>query len=537
MVPQLTPGNSYFSHNQPPEIQRSKFDRSASNKFDFDAGLLIPFYADEILPGDTFEAKLHMFARLQTQLKPIMDNLYIDVHFFACPLRLVWDNFQKFMGERRNPTDSIDYLTPKLTDLPERFYTPFSNFDYMGLPTEITQLFPITTAFHSRAINLIWNEWYRDQNLQNSLPVPTGDGPDNIDANLYQQLKPRNKRKDYFTSALPLPQKGPALTLPIGTLAPITGTIVVNGTELTRGGTTPLGSTYPLSIPSSTTALNINYPSPPGSVFAAVQHNDTHHSVAQNLTANVDVGTINALRTAFQLQRFLERDNRGGTRYTEITYSHFNVESPDARLQRPEYLGGGTLNVNINPVTATAGTETAPQANLAAFGTASTNGSNIGFTYSSTEHQVLLGFISARADLNYQQGVNKMWMRNTRYDFYWPTLAHLGEQPIKTIELIAGDNDNAIFGYQERYGEYKYRQGIISGSLRSNYPQSQDIWHLAQEFPAGTVLNGSFVQEAPPIGRTLAVPSEKAFITDTFLELYCTRPMPVNAIPGWADHF
>ena len=249
------------------------------------------------------------------------------------------------------------------------------------------------------------------------------------------------------------------------------------------------------------------------------------------------------LREAVQLQRFLERDSRGGSRYTETVWAHFHVESPDARQHRPEYLGGGTLNLNINPVTQTAPSVsgTTPQGNLAAFGTVSTQNSDIGFTYSSTEHQVLIGFISARTDLSYQQGISRMWSRNTKYDFYWPEFAHLGEQGIKQMELIAKSNDDANneknFGYQERFAEYKYRQSTIAGALRSNYPQTLDSWHWAQEFDPDVVLGSAFITEDPPIGRTVAVPSEKDFICDTFLHLRCTRPMPVNAIPGMMDHF
>lgn len=555
--------NQYFSQNPSPEIQRSTFDRSAGNKFDFSAGYNIPFYADEILPGDTFKAKLDLFARFNTPIKPIMDNVYLDVHFFAVPLRLIWANFKKFMGEQANPGDSTDYLTPKLTDLDVRFFPPHSNFDYMGLPTNVTDIFKYTTAFHSRAINLIWNEYYRDQNLNQSLPVPTGDGPDSVEGNLYNLLTLRNKRKDYFTSAFTSPQKGPATLIPA--FATGTGNITGSGTYTVAG---PLvdrvpnapvwqayqsGTNAPVGGPFTqgtdvnaytvvNTSTGISYDPRGGLVGKPITLNIAPIAAGLEFSPT-GLGTINMLREAFQLQRFLERDNRGGTRYTETVFSHFGVESPDARQQRPEYLGGGTLNLNINPVTQTAPSldDTTPQGNLSAFGTVSTQNQDIGFTYSSTEHQVLIGFISARADLSYQQGIPRMWSRNTKYDFYWPEFAHLGEQAIKQMELIAKSNDDIhnekTFGYQERYAEYKYRQPIISGSLRSNYPQTLDSWHLAQEFDTGVTLGANFIHENPPIYRTVAVPSEKDFICDTFLHLHCTRPMPVNAIPGFADHF
>lgn len=527
--------NQYFAQSPPPDIQRSTFDRSAGNKFDFDAGYNIPFYADEILPGDTFQARLDLFARFNTPIKPIMDNVYLDVHFFAVPLRLIWDNFHKFMGEKKNPADSTDYLTPKLTDIAERYFTPHSNFDYMGLPTFKTGIFHHITAFHSRAIHLIWNEFYRDQNFDQSLPVPTDDGPDNIEYNLYQFLTRRNKRKDYFTSAFPWAQKGPSILIPpthngFVNIQSNGNPIQFSTSEASNHYFVQKAGTYDIwtTAPTEPSDHAIQFGSSVG-LMGAINQNTT--------------STINALREAFQLQRFLERDARGGTRYTETVFAHFRVESPDSRLQRPEYLGGGTLNLNINPVTQTAPSldNTTPQGNLAAFGTVSTQSSDIGFTYSSTEHQVLLGFISARADLSYQQGLPRMWSRNTKYDFYWPEFAHLGEQAILQKEIHAKSTDdsynNQIFGYQERYAEYKYRQSIISGSLKSNFPQTLDSWHLAQEFNESVVLGPSFIKENPPIARTVAVPSEKDFICDTFLHLNCTRPMPVNAIPGMADHF
>lgn len=524
--------NQYFAQNPPPEIQRSTFDRSSGNKFDFDAGKLIPFYADEMLPGDTFQARLDLFARFNTPIKPIMDNVYLDIHFFAVPLRLLWDNFQKFMGEKKNPSDSTDFITPKLTDIPERYFVPHSTFDYMGLPTNKTGIFKYVTAFHSRAIHLIWNEFYRDQNLNNSLPVPTDDGPDNIDTNLYQFLPDRNKRKDYFTSAFTAAQKGSPVLIPptFNSNVPITSTgsyINVQSADLTDRVLYP-NATY-----------QVNYS---GAVATDPFSFGTTTGLKGTISQNTQ-STINALREAFQLQRFLERDARGGTRYTETIFSHFRVESPDSRMQRPEYLGGGTLNLNINPVTQTAPSTdgVTPQGNLAAFGTVSTQSSDIGFTYSSTEHQVLIGFISARADLTYQNTLSKMWSRNTKYDFYWPEFAHLGEQTILQKEIHTKSSDDTyndtVFGYQERYAEYKYRQSIVSGSLRSNYPQTLDSWHLAQSFDESVVLGSSFIKENPPIGRTVAVPTELDFICDSYLHLNCTRPMPVNAIPGMADHF
>lgn len=543
-MPKMTPGNSYFAGAPTPRINRSTFDRSASNKFDFDPGKLIPFYVDELLPGDTFEGKLHANVRILSALdKPLMDNIYLDVHFIVVPLRQVWDNFEKFMGARiPSPSSSIDFLMPKLTDpVPGRYFAPYSNFDYMGLPTLVSGIPDMKiTALPSRCINHIYNELYRDENLQDMLPVPRGDGPDDIETNLYQQLLDFNKRKDYFTSAFTSPQKGPAALIPsmydetvsiFGNGEVIQISSLVNST--TRSMQADTAGNLKYSGANLTNPDSLRFPPTTGSAGLKGQ-----------LTVS-GLATINSLRSAEALQTFLERDNRGGTRYPELIYSHYKVISPDARQQRPELIGSGTMMISVNPITQTTPSPDTPtlndaQGNLAATGVASSHSNKpIGFTYSSTEHQYVFGFLRARADLNYQQGIDRMWTRNTRYDFYWPEFAHLGEQAILQKELIATGvpvDDNKIFGYAERYGDYKMRHGKISGALRSNYPQSLDNWHLAQEFSTSTNLNGVFVEENPPIGRTVAVPSEKIFIADTFLELKCTRPMPVHAIPGWSTH-
>lgn len=545
---------SHFANIENPKIQRSKFDRSSGWKGDFDAGQLIPFFIDEALPGDTFQGNVNIFGRLSTPLKPIMDNIYIDVHFFSVPNRLVWDNWKRFMGERPDPDSTTDFLIPEL-NLGVSNFPPYSNPDYLGLPTSVTGLTNIS-ALPFRAIQLTWNEWYRDQNLQDSLTFSTGDGPDLITN--YLSLLPRGKRKDYFTSAFTSPQKGPPVEVPIGSTADLT---IANNSSIITNSLTPR-FTYgapadfqnqtlqAFKDPATTSRVDLFS----GRVFTAAETvgvnaeaqfgNQSGLKIDLN-NVKVDLSTatattINQLRQAFQLQRMYERDQRGGTRYTELVRSHFGVISPDARQQRPEFLGGGTLNVNVNPIAQTSATldDSTPQGNLSAMGTFSTKG-HIRFTKSFTEHEIIIGFLSARADLNYQQGINKMWLRQTRDDFYWPTYAHLGEQAILNKELYAQGTsaDEEVFGYQERYSEYRYKPGIITGAFRSNYAQSLDIWHLAQDFATLPALNGGFIQEQPPMGRIVAVPSEKTFLADIFTELHCTRPMPTYSTPGLIDHF
>lgn len=517
-----------FSAVPKADIPRSTFNRSFGYKTTFNAGYLIPVLVDEMLPGDTFNLKMSAFARLATPIVPIMDNVYLDVFFFSVPNRLLWTNWKKFNGEQTNPGDSTSYLNPTVT-APTIGYSPNDLGDYFGLPTQITGgATPAVNAFPFRAYNLIWNEWFRDQNMQSSVPNPTGDGPDTYASN-YQLLK-RGKRHDYFTSALPWPQKGPAVTMPLGTTAPILNNAASSGAwVLRRADNNALQAN---SSPSSNASGVWNV----SGVGVKFDPNGTMYADLSTATA----ATINQLRQAFQVQKLYERDARGGTRYTEIIRAHFGVTSPDARQQRPEYLGGGSFPVNINPVAQTSGTPVSgtPQGNLAAFGTASiANGA--GFTYSATEHCTLIGLISARADLNYQQNLDRMWSRSTRFDYYWPALSHIGEQAVLSKEIYcdgtSGDND--VFGYQERFAEYRYKPSKITGQYRSNFAQTLDIWHLAQNFTSRPVLGNTFIQETPPMSRIQAVPTAPAFLFDSFFSYTCTRPMPVYSVPGLIDHF
>lgn len=512
-------------------IERSKFDRSHGIKTAFDADYLIPVLVDEILPGDSVNCRMSGFARLSTPLKPVMDNMFLETFFFFVPARLLWTKWEKFCGAQDNPGDSIAYTIPTI---PMGAGGPEINTlsDYFGIPTDQTDDFSVN-ALPFRAHNKIWNDWFRAQEQNNSLVVDTDDGPDTLSDYV---LRRRNKKHDYFTSCLLAPQRGTAVSMALGTSAPITRvSSAANGWKAYLAGTNTLATDGTAVSITSTGQITA------GSVLTL----DPRSGLIADLSAATSA-TINQLRESFLVQGLLERDARYGTRYVEVLKGQFGVTSPDFRLQRSEYLGGGSSLVNVHPVPMTAmssgGTAAGQQGNLAGFGTASFNGH--GFNKSFTEHGYIIGFVNVRADLSYSQGLDRMWSRSTRYDFYWPALAHMGEQPVYLKEIYndvatgtgAGQRES-VFGYQERYGDYRMKRSQITSIFRPAYATPLDTWHLSQKFTAYPSLDATFMQSDTPVDRVIAVPSEPHFIFDGYFDYKCARPMPVYGIPAGLGRF
>lgn len=547
-MPLVDPGR--FAMVPRSDVPRSTFVTSHSYKTTMDAAYLYPILCEEVLPGDTHRGEMTVFCRMATPLFPIMDELEIETFFFFVPCRLVWANWTKMMGERANPEDSISYTVPYVQS-PVGGFPVGSSFDYFGLPT-VGQVdagaVVRANSLPLRAYQLIWNEWFRDENLQNSIVVATDNGPDNINR---LQLRKRNKRHDYFTSALPWPQKGNAVELPLGGTAPVYGIgfLYSNGTAVAgSAGTTGVHQT-------GNKSLNDPGPGQWPYTWTPGAYSDIKlraHSGSSGITQWPEIyadlsqatgATINALRLAVQTQRLLERDARSGTRYTELLRAHFGVTPQDFRLQRPEYIGGGRSRMQTQAVPQTSATDIEGSSSpLGALGAAAVATGQHSFSYAAVEHGYIIGIANIRADLTYQQGLARKWTRQTRYDFYWPVFAHLGEQALlnKEIYCTGLSTDDDVFGYQERWAEYRYRPSQITGLFKSTSAGNIDEWHLAQEFSALPTLSSEFIEENPPIPRVIAAGEAAAgmqFLWDSVFRIKSTRPMPMYSVPGLMDHF
>lgn len=527
---------AHFGNVPVAQTERSTFDLSHRYLTTFDAGYLIPMYVREVVPGDTFGVEMSASVLTINPVKrPFPDNGYLETMWFFTPNRLTWNHWVNFMGEKVNPSDSTVYVTPKIDTSAGWTGTPGDLYDYMGVPPGVTGL--TLVAFPFRAHHLIWNTWFRDQNFQNSKPVNfASDGPD---APGQYQLYRRRKRKTYLTGALPGPQKGAAVMLPLAGNVPVTFPSPGYGTNVYSpsgpGGTfagnlqvQDIGTGFGEFRTSNTGSL------PPAWADAFIQ-------VAMPTDAYANLGTVNAIsvndmRTALQIQQFLETDNRSGTYYNEKVFAQYGVVNPDARVQRPELLGLGQTRFTMTPIaqtTPTSGTDALGQ--LGGYLTCNVRGGH-GFTYSCTEHGFIIGYMNVRFDLSEQYGLNRMWTRSTQYDYYFPAFAHLGEQVVFDYEIYAAGG-SGTWGYQERWAEMRYAENMITGLMRSGVAGSLDIWHMALAYSSLPSLGDAFLQDDPPMDRVIAVPSQPHFAGDLYFHERAARPMPVFSVPGLGSRF
>ena len=551
---------SHFSLNPHVDISRSRFDRSASVKTSFNVGDIVPFYVEEVLPGDTFQVKSSKVVRMQTLLTPMMDNVYLDTYYFFVPNRLVWQHWKEFCGENTESAwiPETEYNVPQLVSPSGTGWTVGSIADYFGIPTGVPGL--SVNALPFRAYALIMNEWFRDQNLQDPLVVPlddstvTGVNTGTFVTDVAKGGKPyiASKYHDYFTSCLPSPQKGPDVVIPVAQvgnlpvvpLAEKVPSSLISNQAYTASfvnGSKPNAGSRLIEFNASTTNQV------PGSSTGSVGSSEGV-PVINNLWAmqdgNAQAATINQLRMAFQIQKFYEQQARGGSRYTEVVRSFFGVTSPDARLQRPEYLGGNRIPINVNQVIQQSGTESSGTPQGTVVGMSQTTDTHDDFMKSFTEHGFIIGVMCARYDHTYQQGLNRMWSRKDKFDYYWPVFANIGEQAVKNKEIYAtgsksGSKDEEVFGYQEAWADYRYKPSQVTGEMRSQYEKSLDVWHLADDYAQLPTLSDSWIREDKSnVDRVLAVTSavSNQLFADIYVTNYATRPMPMYSVPGLIDH-
>lgn len=555
---------SHFSIVPHVDISRSRFDRSASLKTSFNAGDVVPFFLDEVLPGDTFSVDTSKVVRMQTLLTPMMDNVYLDTYYFFVPNRLVWDHWKEFCGENTESAwiPQTEYTMPQITSPAGTGWDVGTLADYFGIPTGVAGL--SVSALPFRAYALIINEWFRDQNLQDPLVVPTDDSTvagvntGTTVTDVAKGGKPfvASKYHDYFTSALPSPQKGPDVTIPVAQAGSYPVVSLDQYVDSSKSKASVAWQKLDGSAFSLLDGLGIAVGQKPRSGGFDSKYFSGSMTVSEGASAGCDIApanlwavadgnaasaTINQLRLAFQIQKFYEQQARGGSRYTEVVRSFFGVTSPDARLQRPEYLGGNRVPINVNQIVQQSGTESSGTPQGTVVGQSLTTDKHSDFTKSFTEHGFIIGVMVARYDHTYQQGLNRLWSRKDKFDFYWPVFANIGEQAIKNKEIFAQgtDKDNEVFGYQEAWAEYRYKPNMVTGEMRSSYSQSLDVWHLADDYKQLPTLSDAWIKEDKSnIDRVLAVSSSVSnqFFADIYVKNYCTRPMPMYSVPGLIDH-
>lgn len=553
---------SHFATLPKVDISRSTFDRSASLKTSFNVGQIVPFFIDEVLPGDTFDIKTSKVVRMPSLITPIMDNIYLDTYYFFVPNRLVWSHWKEFNGENTESAwiPKTEYEVPQLT-APDGGWDVGTIADYFGIPTGVSGL--SVNALPFRGYALIMNEWFRDQNLSDPLSIPVDDATvAGVNTGTFVTDVAKGglpytaaKYHDYFTSCLPSPQKGPDVEIPVAEAGQYA--VVGNGKGLGLTNGSINGSLFVVNSSSDDLGMSNSIGANVGSIGTKADFGANHvlgvptqaqlggdlsnSGLIAVSSGNAQAATINQLRLAFQVQKLYERDARGGTRYIEILKSHFGVTSPDARLQRPEYLGGNRLPITINQVLQQSGTLDTGTPQGTPVGQSLTTDSHGDFKKSFVEHGFIIGLMVARYDHTYQQGVERFWSRKSRFDYYWPVFANIGEQAVLNKEIYAQGNekDDEVFGYQEAWADYRYKPNRVTGEMRSQYPQSLDVWHLADDYDSLPSLGDSWIREdSTTIDRVLAVSQQNAnqLFADIYVQNRCTRPMPMYSIPGLIDH-
>lgn len=544
---------SHFAQLPHADMSRSSFDRSHSLKTSFNVGDVVPFYVDEVLPGDTFDVRTSKVVRMPALITPIMDNIYLDTYYFYVPNRIVWDHWRQLMGENTESAwlPETQYQVPQIT-APSGGWAIGTLADYFGIPTGVAGL--SVNALPFRAYALIMNEWFRDENLTDPLVIPKDDttvagvNTGNYITDTAKGGLPFKAAKyhDYFTSCLPSPQKGPDVTVPVANAGPYP---VYGMSSSVFGSGSPGKQASSVRLTNDFTSGNVYMKSSggavSGSLSAEASSGPSGSSVAfDNLWADPGSSavatTINQLRMAFQIQKLYEKDARGGTRYIEILKAHFGVTSPDARLQRPEYLGGNRIPINVSQIVQNSETtNTSPQGTPV--GLSLTSDSHSDFRKSFVEHGFVIGLMVARYHHTYQQGLERFWSRRDRLDYYFPVFANIGEQAVKNKEIMAQgtDEDDEVFGYQEAWADYRYKPSHVTGEMRSSSPQTLDSWHLADDYETLPALSDAWIREnKETVDRVIAVTSQitHQLFADIYVECRSVRPMPVYSIPGLIDH-